>query len=106
LGLDRTRWPGLLVGLERVEVLEVARASGGRLHVAIETTDRLAGCPGCGCRARVRSWRKELLAGGASEVTVAKAYRLLKAVLNTAVDDELIQRNPCRIRGAASEPSP
>jgi hypothetical protein len=54
LGLDRTRWPELLVGLERVEVLEVARASGGQLHVAIETTDRLAGCPGCGCRARVK----------------------------------------------------
>jgi hypothetical protein len=52
------------------------------------------------------SSRKELLAGGASGVTVAKAYRLLKAVLNTAVDDELIQRNPCRIKGAASEPSP
>ena len=56
--------------------------------------------------ARVRSWRKELLDGGAGAVVVAKAYRLLKAVLNTAVDDELIQRNPCRIKGAASEPSP
>jgi len=56
LGLDRTRWPELLVGLERVEVLEVARASGGQPHVAIETTDRLAGCPGCGCRARVSAF--------------------------------------------------
>jgi hypothetical protein len=52
--LDRTRWRELLVGLERVEVLEVARASDGRLHVAIETTDRLAACAGCGCRARVK----------------------------------------------------
>jgi integrase len=56
--------------------------------------------------ARVRSWRKALLDGGASAVTVAKAYRLLKAVLNTAVDDELIRRNPCRIKGAGIEPSP
>ena len=54
MGLDRTRWPELLVGLERVEVLEVARASDGRLHVAIETTDRLMACSGCGCRARVK----------------------------------------------------
>jgi hypothetical protein len=34
---------------------------------------------------------------GTGEVTVAKAYRLLKAILNTAVDDGLIRRNPCRI---------
>ncbi len=31
----------------------------------------------------------------------AKSYRLLRAILNTAVDDELIARNPCRIRGGA-----
>jgi len=35
---------------------------------------------------------------------VAKAYRLLPAIRNTAVDhDELIRRNPCRIAGAGSE---
>jgi integrase len=56
--------------------------------------------------ARVRSWRKALLDGGTGAVTVAKVYRLLKAVLNTAVDDELIRRNPCRIKGAGTEPSP
>ena len=41
-----------------------------------------------------------------SAVTVAKAYRLLKAILNTAVDDGLIRRNPCRIKGAGQEKSP
>jgi integrase len=56
--------------------------------------------------AHVRRWRKELLGGGASSVTTAKAYRLLKAVLNTAADDGLIRRNPCRIKGAATEQSP
>jgi integrase len=54
----------------------------------------------------VRSWRKELLDGGVSEVTMAKAYRLLKAVLNTALDDGVIRRNPCRIKGAGREKSP
>lgn len=54
----------------------------------------------------VRRWRKKLLDGGVSEVTTAKAYRLLKAVLNTAADDGLIRRNPCRIKGAATEQSP
>jgi Phage integrase, N-terminal SAM-like domain len=37
--------------------------------------------------AQVRRWRKELLESGASPVTTAKAYRLLKAILNTAADD-------------------
>jgi hypothetical protein len=35
-----------------------------------------------------------------------QAYRLLKAILNTAVDDGLIRRNPCRIKGAGQERSP
>lgn len=51
---------------------------------------------------RVRTWRTERLrATGAT--TVAKSYRLLKAILETAVEDELIRRNPCRIRGAGKE---
>jgi len=33
-----------------------------------------------------------------SSVTAAEACRLLEAVFNTAVDDGLIRRNPCRIK--------
>jgi integrase len=55
--------------------------------------------------AHVRSWRKKLLDSGVSTVTTAKAYRLLKAILNTAVDDGIIRRNPCRIKGAGQEAS-
>ncbi|MCM2391315.1 tyrosine-type recombinase/integrase [Streptomyces albipurpureus] len=52
----------------------------------------------------VREWRAErLTTTGAT--TVAKSYRLLKAILETATDDELIRRNPCRIRGAGKEVS-
>lgn len=40
---------------------------------------------------------------GVSDTMLAKAYRLLRAILMTAVDDELISRNPCRIRGAGNE---
>ncbi|HUC24135.1 MAG TPA: tyrosine-type recombinase/integrase [Streptosporangiaceae bacterium] len=54
----------------------------------------------------VRRWRKVLLDAGVGPVTVAKAYRLLKAILNTAVDDGLMKRNPCRIKGAGQEHSP
>ena len=56
--------------------------------------------------ARVRRWRKKLLDSGVSEVTAAKAYRLLRAIFNTALDDGLIRRNPCRIKGAGRENSP
>ncbi|WP_405536100.1 site-specific integrase [Streptomyces sp. NBC_00075] len=50
----------------------------------------------------VRTWRAERLkATGAT--TVAKSYRLLKAILQTAVDDDLLRTNPCRIKGAGKE---
>ncbi|MEW2439114.1 tyrosine-type recombinase/integrase [Streptomyces caniferus] len=54
---------------------------------------------------RVRTWRTERLSTTGAATTVAKSYRLLKAILETAVDDELIRRNPCRIRGAGKESS-
>jgi integrase len=60
----------------------------------------------------IRSWRKARLAAGPRQtrpfgpVTVAKAYRLLHAILNTATDDRVIRRNPCRIKGAGQEDSP
>ena len=55
--------------------------------------------------AHVRRWRRKLLDSGVSEVTTAKAYRLLRAILNTAADDGMIRRNPCRIKGAGQEES-
>ncbi|MEU4720712.1 tyrosine-type recombinase/integrase [Nonomuraea dietziae] len=55
----------------------------------------------------IRSWRADLLAKGISVSTAAKAYRLLRAVLMTAADeDKLIARNPCRIKGADNEHTP
>lgn len=56
--------------------------------------------------ANVRRWRKKLLDAQVSSVTTAKAYRLLRAIMNTAADDGLIRRNPCRIKGAGQEKSP
>jgi transposase len=52
--LDRTRWPELMLGLERVRVLEVSRSGDGRLHVVIETTDELVACRWCGVRAEAK----------------------------------------------------
>lgn len=57
--------------------------------------------------AAVREWHGELSAAkspGAS--TVAKAYRLLRTVLNTALEDSIIGKNPCLIEGAGVERAP
>jgi integrase len=52
----------------------------------------------------VREWRAGLLASGVSKSGAAKAYRLLRAVLMTALkEDEMIRVNPCRIPGADKE---
>jgi integrase len=47
---------------------------------------------------KVRSWYHELLAEYAA--TGDDAYRLLRAILNTAKDDRRIVENPCKVKGA------
>jgi integrase len=52
----------------------------------------------------IRTWHAGLLKGakpGAS--TAAKAYRLLRSILATAVEDDLLPKNPCAIKGAGVE---
>jgi integrase len=52
----------------------------------------------------VREWRSNLLAAGVSQSIAAKSYRLLRAVLTTAVEEDgLLSRNPCRVKGADRE---
>ncbi|SET39338.1 site-specific integrase [Geodermatophilus poikilotrophus] len=52
----------------------------------------------------VRAWYGKLSGpSGPGQVTAAKCYRLLRAICTTAVDDNLIARNPCSIRGAGQE---
>jgi integrase len=54
----------------------------------------------------VRSWYSALVDHGPGAITAAKCYRLLRAILNTAVEDGLLAVNPCTIRGAGAERSP
>ncbi|AVH58959.1 hypothetical protein C4B68_27935 [Streptomyces dengpaensis] len=51
---------------------------------------------------QVRRWRTDLLDAGVGPATVSKAYQVLRAIMNTAVDDGLIERNPCRVKGAGT----
>ncbi len=55
----------------------------------------------------IREWRAKLLREGVSVTMAAKAYRLLRAILTTAVEeDKILARNPCRVRGAGTEKAP
>jgi integrase len=72
-----------------------------RLHVL----PALGDTPLNGLRpATIRTWHAGLVKGpkpGAS--TAAKAYRLLRSILATAVENDLIPKNPCAIKGAGVE---
>jgi integrase len=48
---------------------------------------------------QVRSWYAGIFEKGLAQSTCAKAYRLLRTILATAVDDNVIARNPCTIKG-------
>jgi integrase len=55
----------------------------------------------------IREWRANLLRRGVSVSMAAKAYRLLRSILATAVEeDKILARNPCRVRGAGTERAP
>ncbi len=53
----------------------------------------------------IRDWNADLRSGRIGTTTAAKAYRLLRQILQGAVDDRLIARNPCQIKGASVETS-
>jgi integrase len=54
----------------------------------------------------VRSWLAGLEREAVSPDTVAKAYRLLARIMDTAVEAGLLVRNPCSVKGAATERAP
>jgi integrase len=55
----------------------------------------------------IRRWYTTVQKRGApGPVTLAKVYRLLRTILNTAVEDDFIVKNPCNIKGAGVEQSP
>jgi len=56
--------------------------------------------------ATIRAWYSALVDHGPGASTAAKCYRLLRAILNTAVEDGLLASNPCSIRGAGTEKAP
>jgi len=50
----------------------------------------------------VRSWHAQATRGKGGNTSIAQAYRFMRAVLNTAVRDGTIAKNPCQIPGAGT----
>ncbi len=55
--------------------------------------------------AHVRRWHADV-ARQTGATAVRQAYAVLRAVFNTAVSDEALHRNPCRIKGAGQAHTP
>jgi len=55
--------------------------------------------------AEIRTWYAEL-GTKLAPATTTRVYRLLHSIFATAVEDELIMRNPCLVRGASTASSP
>lgn len=51
----------------------------------------------------VREWHASALRGKGGRVSIQQAYRFLRAVMNTAVRDGAIAKNPCQILGAGTD---
>ncbi len=54
----------------------------------------------------VRTWHAKALRGVGGRTSISQSYRLLRSVLNVAVADGVLLRNPCQIPGAGSQKSP
>jgi integrase len=119
------------INLARMQIREITRADVMRWHIAlkdsckdsqVEIKDR---CHPARRWARSQGLSKSIhgrispelisawVAAGAPEIKryrtnkggidqVAKAYTFLRAVLNVALEDQLIKENPCRIKGAGA----
>lgn len=51
----------------------------------------------------VRDWHRKALAGSRGRRSIQQSYAFLHAVMNAAVREEAIDRNPCMIKGATAD---
>ncbi|MGY2876467.1 integrase [Marmoricola sp. URHA0025 HA25] len=52
--------------------------------------------------ARVRTWYASAMRGKGGNTSIDQSYRLLRAILNTAVREGILAKNPCQIPGAGT----
>lgn len=51
---------------------------------------------------RVREWHAAALRGSGGRTSISQSYRFLRMVMNTAVREGIVARNPCQIPGAGT----
>ena len=54
----------------------------------------------------VRQWHATALKGTGGRTSIAQSYRFLRMAMNLAVNDGVLLRNPCRIKGAGIVEAP
>ena len=54
----------------------------------------------------VRAWHAKALRGPGGRTSISQSYRFIRSVLNVAVQDGAIVRNPCQIPGAGTQRAP
>ena len=54
----------------------------------------------------IRAWHAKAIRGPGGRTAISQSYRFIRAVLNVAVQDGAIVRNPCQIPGAGAQKSP
>jgi len=54
----------------------------------------------------VRAWHAKALRGSGGRTSISQSYRFIRSVLNVAVQDGAIVRNPCQIPGAGTQRAP
>lgn len=114
--LEREEWRGPSRSLERRTFREYAEAyltenpnigerwaetsrRNMRLHLAELLDMPVASIS----TAVVRAWHAKALAGKGGRTSIAQSYRFLRSVLNMAVLDEAIEKNPCQIPRAGTD---
>ena len=51
----------------------------------------------------VRTWYAEARRGTGGRTSIAQSYRFMRAVMNTAVREGIVAKNPCQVPGAGSD---
>ena len=54
----------------------------------------------------IRAWHAKALRGNGGRTSISQSYRFIRSVLNVAVRDGAIVRNPCQIPGAGTQRAP
>lgn len=54
----------------------------------------------------VRAWHAKALRGKGGRTSISQSYRFLRSVMGVAVNDGVLDRNPCQIAGAGSQKAP